>query len=605
MMKSIKTICIIGFIFCLICCEDQKPNQPPILLISASPSSGRGPLTVNFSAAGQDPEGKALIYAWDFGDGVGSSIEQNPIYTYTASGDFTATCTVTDSGTPPLSATATVAIEVLADTPTLSSVSPLSAVMHMPTFTLTANGSNFQDGARIVFNGILKDTTYVSSKKLTCSIEPDSTLIQTLLGQNTQYVPDIQVAFKVTVRNPGASGGESDPLDFMVHSNYSFEAPVQLPNGSGFYSPPSIVIRSDGQLNVIYRWGGSSTPFLDLECIRHTVSNDNGDSWTSDQQIISDLCPLDHPLYDPERILYAITAGQDKKIYVVYAGPPDPSEDSKKGDLYMMTSDGGSSWTKSCVTCSSASIVGVYNPSLHTCDEELYIFITAIIGDYSIGYHHIACLLDPEHISGGPNSPPPPLDSNESRIGVFTVDYLSRLHFAVYYKPWNETSYWIKHFSASKGLTSWSETHLISYPFGSYPSISLISDSNGTLYAFWAGTDWDGSTLSFSCSDNSGVTWTKRKMISGAGIYLYVSAAVDSAGNLTVVFSKENYGEEKVYFHRSIDGGLNWSAPKKVADPNGNSGNQALAVDNTGKLHVVWKTLDNYNHYSRSKINEN
>ena len=604
MIKTIKTICIIGFIFCLVCCEDQKPNQPPILLISASPSSGRGPLTVNFSAAGQDPEGTTLSYAWDFGDGVGISSEQIPIYTYTASGDFTATCTVTDSGNPPLSATATVAIDVLADTPTLSSVSPISAVMHMPSFTLTVNGSNFQDGARILFNGILKDTTYVSSRKLTCTIEPGSTLIQTLLGQSTQYVPDIQVVFKVSVRNPGASGGESAPLDFMVHSNYSFENPVSLPNSTGYYYQPAIVIRSDGQLNVIYQCGGSGQPPF-CECIRHTVSNDNGDNWTSDIQLVCDLCPLEDALYDPERTLYAMTAGYDKKMYVVYAGPPDPSEGSKKGDLYMMSSDGGSSWTKSCLTCLDSSIIGVYNPSLHICDEELYVFITAITGEYGSGYHHIACLLNPDHLYWGPSEPPPPLDSNESRMGVLTVDYLSRMHFAVYYKPWDETGYRIEHFSAAKGPTSWSETHLIAYPDGSYPSISLISDPNSVLYAFWACPEQDGTTLSFSCSDDSGVTWTKRKMISGAGIYHYVSAAADSAGNLTVVFSKENYGQEKVYFHRSIDGGLNWSAPQKVADPNGNSGNQALAVDSTGRLHVIWKTLDNYNHYSRSKINEN
>jgi hypothetical protein len=70
-----------------------------------------------------------------------------------------------------------------------------------------------------------------------------------------------------------------------------------------------------------------------------------------------------------------------------------------------------------------------------------------------------------------------------------------------------------------------------------------------------------------------------------------------------VVFSKQDYGLEKVYFHRSIDGGQNWSSPKKAADPDGKSGRQALAIDSTGRLHVVWKTPDSSKiYYSRSKI---
>ena len=42
-------------------------NQPPVAVISADPTSGAAPLTVNFDGTGSyDPEGRPLSYDWDF-----------------------------------------------------------------------------------------------------------------------------------------------------------------------------------------------------------------------------------------------------------------------------------------------------------------------------------------------------------------------------------------------------------------------------------------------------------------------------------------------------------------------------------------------------------
>ena len=46
---------------------------------SANVTTGPAPLTVNFSSAGSvDPEGQALTYSWDFGDGS-TSTAANPL----------------------------------------------------------------------------------------------------------------------------------------------------------------------------------------------------------------------------------------------------------------------------------------------------------------------------------------------------------------------------------------------------------------------------------------------------------------------------------------------------------------------------------------------
>ncbi|MCR6692027.1 MAG: PKD domain-containing protein [archaeon YNP-LCB-003-016] len=68
---------------------------PIKIIISANPTSGKAPLTVQFTAS---PSGgiPPYSYKWDFGDGE-TSTEQNPSRTYTKAGDYVVTCTVRDS----------------------------------------------------------------------------------------------------------------------------------------------------------------------------------------------------------------------------------------------------------------------------------------------------------------------------------------------------------------------------------------------------------------------------------------------------------------------------------------------------------------------------
>jgi len=72
-------------------------SQPPVAMASADVTTGRAPLTVNFSAAGSyDPDGPLAGYAWDFGDGSAVSPAANPAHVYTDPGTYIAVLTVTD-----------------------------------------------------------------------------------------------------------------------------------------------------------------------------------------------------------------------------------------------------------------------------------------------------------------------------------------------------------------------------------------------------------------------------------------------------------------------------------------------------------------------------
>lgn len=69
------------------CAED--PADPPTVTVFASVDGYQVAFTATVTNADS--------YAWEFGDGT-VSIEQNPVHTYTQSGSYTATCTVTGDG---------------------------------------------------------------------------------------------------------------------------------------------------------------------------------------------------------------------------------------------------------------------------------------------------------------------------------------------------------------------------------------------------------------------------------------------------------------------------------------------------------------------------
>jgi glucose/arabinose dehydrogenase len=121
-------------------------NASPAAVLGATPRSGRMPLRVQFQASGStDPDGDALSYEWDFGDGTGSS-ERDPEHTYTERGTYTARLTVSDGRG--LSDTETVTIAVSVQPPTASIVAPADESLYRggQTIQLQGEATDPEDG---------------------------------------------------------------------------------------------------------------------------------------------------------------------------------------------------------------------------------------------------------------------------------------------------------------------------------------------------------------------------------------------------------------------------------------------------------------------------
>ncbi|GAA1964306.1 hypothetical protein GCM10009817_00040 [Terrabacter lapilli] len=87
------------------------PVQPPSAVLLMTPANGVAPLSVTADASSSaDPQGQALTYAFDFGDGTTLPAQASPTAThvYAATGTFTATLTVRNTSGLTSTTTATV-----------------------------------------------------------------------------------------------------------------------------------------------------------------------------------------------------------------------------------------------------------------------------------------------------------------------------------------------------------------------------------------------------------------------------------------------------------------------------------------------------------------
>ncbi|WP_345458255.1 ThuA domain-containing protein [Nocardioides marinquilinus] len=90
-------------------------NRRPVVTANASVESGPAPLEVDFTASATDPDGDALEYAWDFGDGA-TADTADATHVYTEPGTYDAVLTVTDARDAV--ATKTIEITVVGDVET-------------------------------------------------------------------------------------------------------------------------------------------------------------------------------------------------------------------------------------------------------------------------------------------------------------------------------------------------------------------------------------------------------------------------------------------------------------------------------------------------------
>jgi 6-phosphogluconolactonase len=140
-------------------------------------------------------------------------------------------------------------------TPTITTISPKSALAGGDAFTLTINGKNFVASSMVNFGGAAPATTFVSSTQLTAAI-PASSIVST--GTSA-----------VTVTNPAPDGATSNAVNFTATSGNGSAPTINtlipscVPAGEQFINGGNNLLQVTGlnfMASSVVRWNGADRP---------------------------------------------------------------------------------------------------------------------------------------------------------------------------------------------------------------------------------------------------------------------------------------------------------------------------------------------------------
>ena len=134
-------------------------NQAPTAVATATTATtGVVPLAVGFSSTGSsDPEGTALSYSWNFGDG-NTSTAAHPSHTYTTAGAYVAQLTVSDGTNSNLAGSINITATAPVNLAPAVSVNASPKIGVMPLLvTFTSAGTSDPEGSNLTYNWTFGD----------------------------------------------------------------------------------------------------------------------------------------------------------------------------------------------------------------------------------------------------------------------------------------------------------------------------------------------------------------------------------------------------------------------------------------------------------------
>jgi hypothetical protein len=296
---------------------DFTVNNPLPVLSTLSPASAiAGDPVFTLTVNGTNFVNGSVI-KWNAADRTTTFVNASHLTTQISAADIQSegTATITVSNPAPgggLSTEAIFSIVKSHGVPSISTLSPLSAIAGGATFTLTVNGSNFITGSTVRINGNDRGTSFVNDTQVTTQIT----------------ATDIQSAgsFHITVFNPAPGGGLSNIVDFSILQPNPVPSVTTLAPAGATTGGTAFILTVNGS-NFIdgseVQWNGSA---------RIT-------SFISSTQVTSQITAADIQAvgtYQVSVVNPAPVGGESNKVNFVVANLPDPAKFEFSAANYQM-----------------------------------------------------------------------------------------------------------------------------------------------------------------------------------------------------------------------------------------------------------------------------
>ena len=121
------------------------------------------------------------------------------------------------------------------------------------------------------------------------------------------------------------------------------------------------------------------------------------------------------------------------------------------------------------------------------------------------------------------------------------------------------------------------------------PQVAL--ETNGNIDVVWQDDFNSQSDVSFSRSADKGLTFSAAKSLSSKSFAPQISVDAKANINVTWLSNSAAAGTLDVFFSRSTDSGVTFSNPKNISNGPADSGNPQVGGDQNGNIFVAWNRM--------------
>ncbi|OGD24047.1 MAG: hypothetical protein A2Y69_05560 [Candidatus Aminicenantes bacterium RBG_13_59_9] len=171
---------------------------------------------------------------------------------------------------------------------------------------------------------------------------------------------------------------------------------------------------------------------------------------------------------------------------------------------------------------------------------------------------------------------------------ALVIDSSDDLH--IVWEDWTPGNPEIYYKRSMDGGTTWTSGIEITWTAKNSWGPAMAVDSSDNLHVVWEDNTPSNFDIYYKKSPDAGATWMEDKRLSwNSGWSAKPAVSADSASNVHIAWQDDTPGNNEVYYKKSTDGGVAWTASKRLTWNSGASASPAVAADSAGNVHIVWQ----------------